>query len=195
MSAPPKSNMMIYVGIAVFVLCICVAVGIYFATQGGSPAPDTSSTASTPGPASTSGPAPAPASPKKYTFVGEGKCINKLTATGMCSGVADATAIGLQSNGCWHCLKTEDGTAQDQAAAVATYTGGLFPFTRVHYDYVGNGPCTNDISAARTTCSTQTGTDTIGRQSNGCWHCLKTVTTAGNKNVSDYTNGLYPLAA
>jgi len=47
------------------------------------------------------------------------------------------------------------------------------------YDFVGEGGCTDDVSAARTTCTTKAGCDTMGQQDNGCWHCLKTVTTGG----------------
>ena len=48
------------------------------------------------------------------------------------------------------------------------------------YDYVGEGGCTSDTAAVFTTCRTKTGCDTVGQQSNGCWHCLKTVTTGGS---------------
>lgn len=66
------------------------------------------------------------------------------------------------------------------------------PLTSLKYDFVGEGGCTNDQAAVRTTCRTKPGCDTIGQQSNGCWHCLKTVTTGGGAPTG-YTLGLFTL--
>ena len=66
------------------------------------------------------------------------------------------------------------------------------PLTSLKYDYVGDGTCTNDQAAVRTACRTKPGCDTIGQQSNGCWHCLKTVSTGGGEPIA-YTKGLFTL--
>jgi hypothetical protein len=62
------------------------------------------------------------------------------------------------------------------------------------YDFVGEGGCTEDVAAARTTCTAMAGADTMGQQDNGCWHCLKTVTTGGGPPTA-YSKKLYSLSA
>jgi hypothetical protein len=60
------------------------------------------------------------------------------------------------------------------------------PLEALKYHYVGEGGCTNDQVLVRTACRTKTGCDTIGQQTNGCWHCLQTIST-GEKSGSGYT--------
>ena len=61
------------------------------------------------------------------------------------------------------------------------------------YDFVGEGGCTGDVAAARTTCTAMAGADTMGQQDNGCWHCLKTAT--GGALPTAYSRKLYSLSA
>ena len=60
------------------------------------------------------------------------------------------------------------------------------PLASSKYHFVGEGGCTNDQAAVRTACSTNAGCDTIGQQTNGCWHCLQTIST-GEKSGTGYT--------
>jgi hypothetical protein len=65
------------------------------------------------------------------------------------------------------------------------------PVSSSKYVYIGAGPCTNDIDVARTACRQLAGCDTIGQQSNGCWHCLKNSPTGDAPTA--YTKGLLSL--
>jgi len=120
MSAPPKSNMMIYAGIAVFFLCICVAVGIYFATQGGSPAPGSTlgsapGPRSAPAPGSTLGSAPGPRSaPAPGSTLGSGSTTPSsvsctATTNGMLTCTATTNATIVSQNGRFTAAMQSDG--------------------------------------------------------------------------------------
>ena len=93
--------------------------------------------------------------------------------------------------------KTADNTIQN-GAGIAMYAKNSLPapapvsLTSLKYEFVGEGGCTNDTTAVRATCRTKAGCNTIGQQSNGCWHCLKTAATGPNAG-SGYTMGLFAL--
>ena len=90
--------------------------------------------------------------------------------------------------------KTDDSSSPAPSPGTPAPAPAPAPLTSLKYDYVGDGGCTDDKAAVRTACRTFSMCDVIGQQSNGCWHCLKTVSTGGGLPTA-YTKGLFTLAA
>ena len=126
--------------------------------------------------------------PSEYKYVGDGKCHNDSTKAGnFCRGNVECDYIGQQSNGCWHLLDST-GTGK----GIGTYSKNILPITPVSttYKFVGEGGCTgpNTYQDVGVTCGNTPGCDTIGVQSNGCWHLLDSTRTG--KGIASYPKGI-----
>ena len=139
---------------------------------------------SSPGPSSTP-------TPSSFSYIGDGGCHNDVLKTGnMCRATEGCDYIGQQSNGCWHLLKS-GGTGK----IPSNYPNALNAISPVSkkYDFVAGGPCigTEQYRSVADTCKTTSGCDTIGQQSNGCWHLLK-ANSAGASPISNYPKSIMP---
>ena len=126
--------------------------------------------------------------PSEYKYVGDGECHNDSTKAGnFCRGNVECDYIGQQSNGCWHLLDST-GTGK----GIGTYSKNILPITPVSttYKFVGEGGCTgpNTYQDVGVTCGNTPGCDTIGVQSNGCWHLLDSTRTG--KGIASYPKGI-----
>ena len=136
----------------------------------------------------------------QYNFIGEGGCTNDMNSVyNTCKNISGFQKYGQQSNGCWHCLQVVNSGGNK---AVSSYPRGLFNKdpsndktndNNPQYIYIGEGGCTNDRNSAKNTCKAIAGCNYIGQQFNGCWHCLKSVTSGGNKAASSYPQGLFDM--
>ena len=126
--------------------------------------------------------------PSEYKYVGDGGCDNDATKVGnACRGNVECDYIGQQSDGCWHLLDST-GTGK----GIASYPKQILPITPVSttYKYVTGGPCSGagDYQAVGVTCGDTPGCDTIGVQTNGCWHLLDS--TGTGSGIGTYQNGI-----
>ena len=126
--------------------------------------------------------------PSEYKYVGDGGCDNEATKVGnACRGNVECDYIGQQSNGCWHLLDST-GTG----SGIGSYPKNILPITPVSttYKYVTGGPCSGagDYQAVGVTCGDTPGCDTIGVQTNGCWHLLDS--TGTGSGLGPYSNGI-----
>ena len=139
------------------------------------------------GPTGPSGPS-GPSGPTSFSYVGEGGCHNDtLKAGNMCRANPECDYIGQQSNGCWHLLKSGG-----SGKTPSDYPNTLQAITPVSttYKFVGEGGCTGPdaYQAVGDTCRNTSGCDTIGVQSNGCWHLLDS--TGTGSSIGSYSNGI-----
>ena len=172
--------------IGVLVCCVVVilstVLGVYYSN---SSCPGFGSDCSTPAPAATpapvAAPTPAPTPAGTPSAVAAAPLATPLLASGQAIQVAEKT-ISVAT----------PPTITTQPTG--TSSGSTPNLSTLKYDFVGAGPCTDDVAAARTKCRTISGCDTMGQQTNGCWHCLKTVTTGGALPTA-YTKQLISLSA
>ena len=63
----------------------------------------------------------------------------------------------------------------NSSPATLTVLKDFSTFTYPNYDYLGEGPCTNDMTDVLNNYMIKTGSNCIaaGQQPNGCWHLLK----------------------
>ena len=165
------------IGGVLFLMLIVIGVVVYF-TMGGETPTLTGSTG--------------PTGPTSFSYVGTGDCHNDALRVGnMCRANPECDYIGQQSNGCWHLLKS-GGTGKTPS----DYPKALQAIGSVSetYGFVAGGPCisTDQYSSVAETCETTPGCDTIGQQSNGCWHLLRSDGT-GN-NLSGYPKSIMPIS-
>jgi hypothetical protein len=181
----------------VVILLVVIGLVIYFTMMKGGeptpgPAPGPAPVPAGPGTAGpgTAGPVPA-GPPSSFSFVGSGGCHNdELQAGNVCRATEECDYIGQQSNGCWHLLKSGG-----SGKIPSNYPKALIAISPVSktYDFVTGGPCigTDQYRSVADTCKTTSGCDTIGQQSNGCWHLLK-ANSAGAKYISYYPKSIMP---
>src|SRR6056300_741122 len=146
---------------------------------------------SSPGPSRSPGPSSTP-TPSSFSYLQSGECHNDALKVGnMCRANPDCDYIGQQSNGCWHLLKS-GGTGKTPS----NYPKALQEISPVSetYGFVEGGPCisTSQYMSVAETCETTSGCDTIGQQSNGCWHLLRSDGTG--KNLSNYPKSIMPIS-
>lgn len=61
------------------------------------------------------------------------------------------------------------------------------------YTFLAEGGCIDDVAPVAGKCRSQMGCDTMGQQSNGCWHLLQKSLT-GDKTASIYTKAIKNLS-
>jgi hypothetical protein len=145
---------------------------------------------SSPGPSRSPGPSSTP-TPSSFSYIGDGECHNDVLKTGnICRATEGCDYIGQQSNGCWHLLKS--GGTGKIPSDYPNALNAISPVSR-KYDFVAGGPCigTEQYRSVADTCKTTSGCDTIGQQSNGCWHFLK-ANSAGATPISNYPRSIMP---
>ena len=130
--------------------------------------------------------------PSEYKRVGDGGCHNDSTKAGnFCRANVECDSIGQQSNGCWHLLDST-GTGN----SIDSYPKQISPITPVSttYKFVAGGSCTGpgNYQAVGVTCGNTADCDTIGVQSNGCWHLLDS--TGTGKGIASYPKGIMSVA-
>ena len=172
-------------GVGLMMVC-CSSSSVAAMMMGGEETPAAAAAGSSVGPSVTGPDEVVP--PSEYKYVGDGECHNDSTKAGnFCRGNVECDYIGQQSNGCWHLLDST-GTGN----GIDSYPKNILPITPVSttYKFVGGGECTGPdaYQAVGDTCRNTPGCDTIGVQSNGCWHLLDSTGT-GN-GIATYPKGI-----
>jgi hypothetical protein len=85
----------------------------------------------------------------------------------------ESQAVGM------NCAAVYASSGGSPASGPAPASGPTAALSTLKYDFVGEGPCIEDVASARTACAAMSACDAMGQQTNGCWHCLKTATTGG----------------
>ena len=124
----------------------------------------------------------------KQSYLGSAGCTGTEDAKQACRVAANCTAVGKQSNGCWHTLQntgTDKKSLSSYSEVIMRMALGTAPApttpaptapaapTASNYSYLGDGACSGDWKTAIDLCSVDTTCSAIGQQTNGCWHKLK----------------------
>jgi hypothetical protein len=133
----------------------------------------------------------AAAAQSNYSYLGDGECTNDWgSQLDLCSADVNCSAIGQQSNGCWHKLKGDNATT----ANYNSYKPLLERKNQFALFYIGEGgsnrASANDVKVA---CKQDDNCVAVGRQSNNWWHKLGQSGPAHYKKPlrANYPNGMY----
>ncbi|OUS45416.1 hypothetical protein BE221DRAFT_116186 [Ostreococcus tauri] len=143
-----------------------------------------------PSPPPPSPPPPSPPPPPSlYSYLSGGSCSHDWSPeVDWCKANSKCTAVGRQSNGCWHRLQGDVADKQ----LLRRYKPLLQRKNGFQLFYLVSGGCGKSFDAVRWMCRNKKGCVSFGEQENTCWHLLQ---QEGQhyKPLTWYTRGLYFL--